>query len=260
MEKTSEGKFVLAFVGMPGSGKGTCTDFLAEKYKFPVIHLGNMVYDEVARRGLDPVKDEKFVREDMREMEGPNVLAKHAAQVADTLLEAGNNVIVLDGLYSWTEYKYLHEKYGATPEQSQKNREAIAARGAALGFTFNLDKRSRIYNTFDAHRLLHWAEEEGLQPALKKALFKAYFTDGQSPGDHEVLVRVAGEVGLDAAEAREVLASGRYADEVREREQFYLQHGIHSVPAIIVNDRHLIQGGQPVEVFEQALRQIAGQA
>jgi len=153
--------------------------------------------------------------------------------------------------------EHLHEKYGATPEQSQGTRDAIAQRGAALGFTFNMDKRSRIYNTFDAHRLLHWAEEKGLQPQLKHALFKAYFTDGQSPGDHEVLLRVAGEVGLDVEEARAVLASDRYAAEVRERERFYQQHGIHSVPAIIVNDRHLIQGGQPVEVFEQALRQIA---
>ena len=153
--------------------------------------------------------------------------------------------------------EHLHEKYGATPEQSQGTRAAIAQRGAALGFTFNMDKRSRIYNTFDAHRLLHWAEEMGLQPQLKHALFKAYFTDGQSPGDHEVLLRVAGEVGLDVDEARAVLSSDRYAAEVRERERFYQQHGIHSVPAIIVNDRHLIQGGQPVEVFEQALRQIA---
>lgn len=155
--------------------------------------------------------------------------------------------------------EHLQEKYGASPEQSQKNREAIAARGAELGFTFNMDKRSRIYNTFDAHRLLHWAEEKGLQSALKKALFKAYFTDGQSPGDHGVLVRVAGEVGLDANAARELLASDRYASEVRQREQFYQQQGIHSVPAIIINDRHLISGGQPVEVFEQALRQIAAQ-
>lgn len=156
--------------------------------------------------------------------------------------------------------EHLHEKYGATPEQSQGTRDAIAQRGAALGFTFNMDRRSRIYNTFDAHRLLHWAEEKGLQPQLKHALFKAYFTDGQNPGSHEVLLRVAGEVGLDSQEAREVLASGRYADEVREREQFYQGHGIHSVPAVIVNGRHLIQGGQPVEVFEQALRQIAAQA
>lgn len=155
--------------------------------------------------------------------------------------------------------EHLQQKYGASPEQSQRNGAAIAARGAELGFTFGMDKARRIYNTFDAHRLLHWAEERGLQRALQHALFKVYFTDGQNPGSHEVLVRVAGEVGLDADEARELLASSRYADEVRQREQFYQQQGIHSVPAIIINDRHLIQGGQPVDVFEQALRQIAAQ-
>ena len=155
--------------------------------------------------------------------------------------------------------EHLQQKYGASLEQSQRNGEAIAARGAELGFTFGLDKARRIYNTFDAHRLLHWAETQGLQRVLQHALFKAYFTDGQNPGSHEVLVRVAGEVGLNPDAARELLASDRYASEVREREQFYQQQGIHSVPAIIINDRHLISGGQPVEVFEQALRQIAAQ-
>ena len=155
--------------------------------------------------------------------------------------------------------EHLQQKYGASLEQSQRNGEAIAARGAELGFTFGLDKARRIYNTFDAHRLLHWAETQGLQRVLQHALFKAYFTDGQNPGSHEVLVRVAGEVGLNPDAARELLASDRYASEVREREQFYQQQGIHSVPAIIITDRHLIQGGQPVAVFEQALRQIAAQ-
>ena len=88
-------------------------------------------------------------------------------------------------------------------------------------------------------------------------MFKAYFTDGQSPASHEVLVRAAGAAGLDPVRAREILASGEYADEVRQRESFYLGQGIHSVPAVIINDRHLISGGQPPEVFEQALRQIA---
>lgn len=151
--------------------------------------------------------------------------------------------------------EHLTEKYGSTPEQLQHNREMIRARGQDVGFTFN--QRNRVYNTFDAHRLLHWAEEEGRQLALKQALFKAYFTDGENPGSHEVLARVAGEVGLDAARAKEILASDEYADAVRQREQFYLQQGIHSVPAVIINDRHLISGGQPAEVFEQALRQIA---
>ena len=156
--------------------------------------------------------------------------------------------------------EHLMEKYGATPEQSQQNRDAITQRGAALGFTFRMDQRSRIYNTFDAHRLLHWTGEEGApgtQAALKHALFAAYFTEGQNPGDHALLLRVAGEVGLDVQRAKDVLASQEFADAVREREAFYQQQGINSVPAIIINDRHLIQGGQPVEVFEQALRQIA---
>ncbi|WP_096665155.1 DsbA family oxidoreductase [Polaromonas sp. AET17H-212] len=155
--------------------------------------------------------------------------------------------------------EHLAEKYGSTPEQSLRNREMIRARGQDVGFTFSMDKRSRIYNTFDAHRLLHWAAEEGegRQRALKEALFKAYFTDGESPGSHEVLARLAGEVGLDMARAKAILASDEYADAVREREQFYLQQGIHAVPAVIINDKHLISGGQPAEVFEQALRQIA---
>lgn len=156
--------------------------------------------------------------------------------------------------------EHLQQKYGASAEQREATRAAIAARGAELGFTFTPGARGRIYNTFDAHRLLHWAELQGRQPALKNALFKAYFTDGEDPSNHELLVRLAGDVGLDLAEARALLQSDRYATEVREREQFYLQQGIHSVPAVIVNERHLIQGGQPVEVFAQALRQIAAAA
>lgn len=160
--------------------------------------------------------------------------------------------------------EHITQKYGITPAQAHANRENIRARGAEVGFKFSAADepgggRNRIYNTFDAHRLLHWAELQGAdkQRALKEALFTAYFTHGESPGSHEVLARVAGEVGLDVARAREILASGTYANEVREREQFYLTQGIHSVPAIIINERHLISGGQPAEVFEQALRQIA---
>jgi predicted DsbA family dithiol-disulfide isomerase len=153
--------------------------------------------------------------------------------------------------------EHLAEKYGATAEQTARTQEAIRARGEALGFSFRMDKRSRIYNTFDAHRLLHWAGIEGRQAALKHALFRAYFTDGANPGAHDVLVRAAGEVGLDTAQAQHVLRSGAYATEVREREQHFQALGIHAVPAVIIDDRHLIQGGQPPEVFEQALRQSA---
>lgn len=103
---------IIAFVGMPGAGKGTCTDYLSETAGWPVIHFGNMVYDEVQRRGLDNVKDEKFVREDMRVQEGADVLAKHAAANADSYMADGTPVVVFDGLYSWTEYKYLRARYG----------------------------------------------------------------------------------------------------------------------------------------------------
>jgi predicted DsbA family dithiol-disulfide isomerase len=158
--------------------------------------------------------------------------------------------------------EHLTQKYGSTPEQQAEAREAIRQRGAELGFTFRKEGRDRIYNTFDAHRLLHWAglqatRPAGLQRALKKALLKAYFSDGESPESHELLLRLAGDLGLDVARAREILDSEEYAAEVRERERLYSESGIHSVPAVIVNEKYLISGGQPVEVFEQSLRQIA---
>lgn len=156
--------------------------------------------------------------------------------------------------------EHLARKYGLSHAQVQRNQEALRERGAAVGFTFAPGGRKRVRNTFDAHRLLHWAGLQGHQLALKHVLLKAYFTDGENVADPEVLVRLAEQVGLDGAAAREILAGDRYAAEVRDREQFYQQHGIHAVPSVIVNERHLIQGGQPPEVFEQALRQIAAGA
>jgi predicted DsbA family dithiol-disulfide isomerase len=156
--------------------------------------------------------------------------------------------------------EHVARKYGSSVEQVMANREAIRARGAALGFTFNMDRRSRVYNTFDAHRLLHWAELEGRQLALKQILFRAYFTDGEDVGAHDTLQRLAAEAGLDAERARQILAGDEFANEVRAQEQFFQSRGIHSVPATIVNGQHLISGGQPPEAFEQALRQIVASA
>ena len=153
---------------------------------------------------------------------------------------------------------HLARKYGLTPEQVERNGEAIRQRGETVGFTFG--KRRRIHNTFDAHRLLHWAGLEGRQRELKHALLRAYFTDGEDPSDAALLVRTAREVGLDAERARAILASGEYAVEVREREDYYRERGINAVPSVIVDDRHLIQGGQPVEAYEQALRRLAAVA
>ena len=156
--------------------------------------------------------------------------------------------------------EHIAQKYGSSAADIERNGEAMRARGAALGFSFNLQKRGRIYNTFDAHRLLHWAELEGKQEALKNALFAAYFTEGRDPSDHAVLIEVATQVGLDATRASEILKSDEFSADVRKREKFYTDRGIQAVPSVIINDQHLIQGGQPADVFERALRQLAAQS
>ena len=156
--------------------------------------------------------------------------------------------------------EHLAQKYGASREQSAANRKAIQDRAAQVGFGIAINDESRIYNTFDAHRLLHWAGLEGRQSALKRALFEAYFTDGQNVADTEVLAAAAEKAGLDGGAAREVLRSGRYTDEVREAERRWREAGVSSVPAIVINDRYLISGGQAPETFERALRAIASEA
>ncbi|HEV8313281.1 MAG TPA: DsbA family oxidoreductase [Burkholderiaceae bacterium] len=152
--------------------------------------------------------------------------------------------------------EHLARKYGLTPQQLDRNRATIRERGADVGFEFG--NRTRVWNTFDAHRLLHWAGLEGRQRELKHALLRAYHGRGENPGAHDVLLKLAREVGLDVDRAREVLESGRYAGEVRAEERHWQELGIHAVPSVIVDDRHLIQGGQPPDVFERALRQLAG--
>ena len=159
--------------------------------------------------------------------------------------------------------EHITEKYGSTPEQQAQMRETIRQRGAEVGFTFKAGGRGRVYNTFDAHRLLHWAGlagVEGPQYALKKALLEAYQGRAECIEAHEVLLAAVGAAGLDVLQAQAILESETYSDEVRAVEQYYQRAGIRSVPAIIINDKHLISGGQPVEVFEQALRRIAAGA
>ena len=155
--------------------------------------------------------------------------------------------------------EHITEKYGATAVQQAHSREMIRQRGSDVGFVFEMERRGRIYNTFDAHRLLAWAEQVGRQRELKLALFEAYFTHCEDPSNHDALLRAVERIGMDVETATRILQSSEYADEVREREQFFQRAGIHSVPAIIINERHLISGGQPPEVFEQALRTIAAQ-
>ena len=153
--------------------------------------------------------------------------------------------------------EHLQRKYAMSEAQLAENQARIRARGAELGVAFDFNGRSRIFNTFDAHRLLHWAGIEGGQRALKHALLQAYFSEGRNVSDHATLVDIAGAAGFDMARAQAILASDDYAADVREAEQFFIRNGINGVPAVIIERKHLVSGGQPVEVFERALREIA---
>ncbi len=155
--------------------------------------------------------------------------------------------------------EHIMRKYGSTPEQSAANRAMIRQRGAEAGFDMPMGENARMWNTFDAHRLLHWAHETApeKQGALKRELFTAHFTRGQNVSDAGVLAASAEAAGLDRAEAAEVLASTRYTQEVRSAQQLWQARGITSVPAAVINGKYLVSGGQPAQVFENALREIA---
>lgn len=153
--------------------------------------------------------------------------------------------------------QHMIRKYGRSAEEVTARNQMVIARGQAIGFRFDLEKRSHFYNTFDAHRLLYWALQEGRQIELKKVLFAAYFTDGQNPSDRQTLARLAANAGLNSARALEVLASEVFAKEVLELEKFYRQRGITSVPAMILDGRQLVSGAQSIEDYEKILRHMA---
>jgi predicted DsbA family dithiol-disulfide isomerase len=153
---------------------------------------------------------------------------------------------------------YLSSKYGISPEQVAASQAQITARGQDVGFVFDFRDDSKKWNTFKAHRLLHWAglQGEGDQLALKQALLLAYFTHNQNPDDIDLLCDIATQVGLDSAAARTVLESNQYADDVLDAEQHWQQQGISSVPAMIFNGSYLVSGGQPEETLKKVIRDV----
>ncbi|BDX01595.1 2-hydroxychromene-2-carboxylate isomerase [Marinomonas pontica] len=152
--------------------------------------------------------------------------------------------------------EHITEKYGITKAQSDENRAMIQARGKDVDFDFNFTDESRMRNSFDAHRLLHWAKLEGKQAELKMALFKAHFTHNQDVSDHQTLANLAASVNLDLGAAKGILENGHFADDVRQQEQFWQQNGITSVPTVIINNKYAISGGQPADVFQNAIEEI----
>ena len=151
---------------------------------------------------------------------------------------------------------HLIEKYGITPAQSDTNRANMAALGQELGFQFNFADGFRMHNTFNAHQLLHWADEKGRKHDLKQALFEAHFTHGRNLSDRAVLVDIAAEIGLDRDEASAVLDDQRFAAQVRQEQQFWTKQGISGVPAVVFDRKHLVTGAQGVENYKSMLDQL----
>lgn len=156
--------------------------------------------------------------------------------------------------------EHITEKYGSTPAESAENRDRLTQIGAELGFEFNFTAPSRIYNTFKAHQLLHWAGTQGKKHGLKMELFSTHFTQGRDMASIDVLADAALAVGLDRADAIDVLTDGRFADDVRAELQLWQQREISSVPSTIFNQRHLVSGAQGVDAFETLLLQLTQEA
>ncbi len=153
--------------------------------------------------------------------------------------------------------EHLAAKYGTTPEGSRQARARLTELGAELGFEFNYADDMRMYNTFRAHQLLHWAGAQGRQHALKMALFGAFFTHRRDVNDIEVLADVAASIDLPRASALAVLTDGRFAEAVRQDEALWTSRGITGVPAMVFDQRYLLVGAQGVETYKQMLERLA---
>jgi predicted DsbA family dithiol-disulfide isomerase len=152
--------------------------------------------------------------------------------------------------------EHLAQKYGSTPEQSRGIRQRLSDLGESLGFHFDYYPGMRIYNTFMAHQLLHWAAMEGLQSELKMALFEAYFSHRENVGDPAVLVATAEGVGLDPLRATEVIATACYASAVRAEQTIWLERDVHAVPTFFFNGGFPVPGAQEAATFVKVLERV----
>ena len=152
--------------------------------------------------------------------------------------------------------QHLAKKYGTTLEGSIAARKRLTDLGAELGFTFNYYDEMRMYNTFKAHQLLHWAREYGKQTELHMRLFSAYFSEQKAVDDTQILLESVAQVGLKRDEAKDVLDSGRYANDVKNIESTWMKRGVQAVPAVIFNDKYLISGAQSIDVFKAHIEEL----
>lgn len=154
-----------------------------------------------------------------------------------------------------TVNEVLEKKMHLSREKAIAMNEHVSALAAQEGLAYHME-HAQYDNSFDAHRIVHLAAAHGKQDAMEERLFKAYFTDGMAIGDPDVLLQLSTEIGIDAAEARETLASDAYADEVRADVERAAAFGIQGVPFFAIDETYGISGAQPVELFKSTMEEI----
>lgn len=154
---------------------------------------------------------------------------------------------------------HLSAKYGKTAAEVQQSQQELKHVAQSLGLHFEHFTERRSWNTFDTHRVLHYARENGRDQALNLALFDAYFGDAENPTDSTLLRRLAESVGLDGATVDDILANDIHAEAVAEEVDRFQQQGVRSVPSFIVDNQYLISGAQPPEALADGLRRIAAE-
>ena len=173
----------------------------------------------------------------------------HPFELNPQMPEAGENL-----------REHITGKYRISEEESAENRNRLTEIGRELGFTFNFSDEMRIYNTNQAHRLLHWAEPTGRQSDLQMQLFEDYFTHGKSLNHESVLLDAVEAVGLDREEASRALHDTAIARQTFAREEQLLMQGIRGVPLFMFNHEYAISGAQEVSEFERQLQQLTESA
>ena len=161
------------------------------------------------------------------------------------------------------DYKaYMKEKFGGSDESRERSgtmRQALVDYGEAEGIPYQFDKITRRPNSFDAHRLVRWAQGQDKGAEAKEALFKAFFEDGRDISDHEVLVDVAREIDLDAVIVADLLKTDADVQAVREEAETFRQMGVSGVPTYIANRAVAVQGAESAEKLAKFLKHAAAQ-
>ncbi len=152
--------------------------------------------------------------------------------------------------------EYLETKFGGK-EGAVRVYGAIAEAAEAAGIEINFEGIKRTPSTLNAHRLLHWAALEGKQNAVVDRLFKAYFREGQDISDHDVLVDIAANAGMDAEVTRRLLESDADAKDIQDRDAAARERGVSGVPCFVIGNHYVVQGAQDTALWEKVISELS---